>query len=51
LLELGYDTTAHEEVEGLVHRITLLEGKLAEARQAREMADDNSQSLSDGPCS
>jgi hypothetical protein len=36
-----------EEAEGLVQRIALLEGELAEARQAREMAKENSQGSSD----
>jgi hypothetical protein len=36
-----------EEVEGLVRRIALLEGALAEVHQAQEMAEENSCGLSD----
>jgi hypothetical protein len=39
-------TSAHEEVKGLVRRIALLEGELAEKHQAWEMAMENSQGLS-----
>jgi hypothetical protein len=39
--------SAREEVEGLAQRTTLLEGELAEARQAREKAEENSWGLSD----
>jgi hypothetical protein len=38
--------SAHEEAEGLVRRIALLEGGLVEARRAWEMAEKNSQGLS-----
>jgi hypothetical protein len=38
---------AHEEVEGLVQRATLLEVELAEAHQAHEMSEENSRGLSD----
>jgi hypothetical protein len=31
-----------EDAEGLVRKVTLLEGELAEARQAREVAEENS---------
>jgi hypothetical protein len=39
--------SAHEDVEGLVQKITLLEGELAEACRAREVAEENSRGLSD----
>jgi hypothetical protein len=38
--------SAHEEAEGLVRRIALLEGDHAEVHQAREMAEENSRVLS-----
>jgi hypothetical protein len=37
---------AHEDVEGLVWKVTLLEGELAEARRAREVAKGKFRSLS-----
>jgi hypothetical protein len=39
--------SAHEDVEGLVQKIALLEGELAEERQAQELAEEYSQGLSD----
>jgi hypothetical protein len=39
--------SAHEVVEGLVWKIALLKGELAEERQARKLAEENSRSLSD----
>jgi hypothetical protein len=38
---------SHQDVEGLVRRITLLEDELTEERQARELAERNSHGLSD----
>jgi hypothetical protein len=39
--------SAHGEAEDLAQRVALLEGELAEARQAREAAEENSRGLSD----
>jgi hypothetical protein len=39
-------TSAHEEAEGLVRKITVLEGELAEVHRAREVAKENSCGLS-----
>jgi hypothetical protein len=39
--------STHEEAEGLVQKIILLEGELAEARRAQEVAEENSHGLSD----
>jgi hypothetical protein len=39
---------AHEEVEGLVQKIAVLEGELAEACRAREVAEENSRGLLEG---
>jgi hypothetical protein len=39
--------SAHEDVEGLVRKVTLLEGELAEAHRAREVAEENFYGLSD----
>jgi hypothetical protein len=39
--------SAHEDVEGLVQKITLLEGKFAEEHWAREVVEENSHSLSE----
>jgi hypothetical protein len=39
--------SAHEEVEGLVQKITLLEDELTEVRRAREVAEESSRGLSD----
>jgi hypothetical protein len=38
---------AREDVEGLVWNVALLKGELAEARQAREVAEETIWSLSD----
>jgi hypothetical protein len=38
---------AHEEVEGLVQKVTLLEGEPAKACRAREMAEGKFHTLSD----
>jgi hypothetical protein len=38
---------AHEDVEGLVRKVTLLEGELAQARRAREVAKGKFCGLSD----
>jgi ribonuclease D len=37
---------AHEDEEGLIQKIALLEGELAEARRAREVAEEKSRVLS-----
>jgi uncharacterized protein YlxW (UPF0749 family) len=39
--------SAREEVEGLVRRISPLEGELAKAHQAKEMVEENSRGLFD----
>jgi hypothetical protein len=39
--------SAHEDVGGLVRKVTLPEGELAEARQAREVVEENFHGLSD----
>jgi hypothetical protein len=39
--------SACEDAEGLVRKITLLEGDLAQERQARKWAEENSHGLSD----
>jgi uncharacterized protein with gpF-like domain len=39
--------SAREDAEGLVRKITHLEGELAEVSQAREVAEENSCGLSD----
>jgi hypothetical protein len=39
--------SAHEEAEGLVRKITLLEGELAEVRRDREVVEVNSHGLFD----
>jgi hypothetical protein len=39
--------STHEDAEGLAQKIALLEGELAEAHQAREVAKENSRGLSD----
>jgi hypothetical protein len=39
-------TSTHEKAEDLVWRITLLEGEVAEAHWDREVAEENSQGLS-----
>jgi hypothetical protein len=39
--------SAHEDAEGLVWKIALLKGELAEARWAREVPEENSHGLSD----
>jgi hypothetical protein len=39
--------SAHEETEGFTQRIALLKGELANARQAQDVAEENSQGLSD----
>jgi hypothetical protein len=36
----------HEDIEGLVWKVTLLEGELAKVRRAREVADGKFNSLS-----
>jgi hypothetical protein len=33
--------SAHEDAEGLVRKIALLEGEFAEERRARELAEEN----------
>jgi hypothetical protein len=38
--------SAHEDAEGLVRKIALLEGELVEARRAREVAEEKSRGLS-----
>jgi hypothetical protein len=38
--------SARQEAEGIVRSVALLEGELAEVHQAREMAEENSQGLS-----
>jgi hypothetical protein len=38
--------SAHEVAEGLVWRITLLEGELTEVHRTREVAEENSWGLS-----
>jgi hypothetical protein len=38
--------SAREDAEGLVQKIALLEGELAEARRDREVAEENSCGLS-----
>jgi hypothetical protein len=38
----AWEASAHEEAEGLVQRISLLKGELAEVHQAGEMAEENS---------
>jgi hypothetical protein len=37
----------HEDIEGLVQKVTLLKGELSEACQAREVAEGKFHSLSD----
>jgi hypothetical protein len=39
--------SSREDADDLVWKIALLEGELAEVRQAREVAEENSYSLSD----
>jgi hypothetical protein len=39
--------SAREDIEGLVRKVNLLEGELAEARRAREVAEENFHGLSD----
>jgi hypothetical protein len=39
--------STHEEAEGFVRKIVLLKGELAEVHRAREVAEENSRSLSD----
>jgi hypothetical protein len=39
--------SAHEEIEGLVWKIVLLEGELAEVLQGREVAEETARGLSD----
>jgi hypothetical protein len=39
--------SAHEDTGGLVQKVTLLEGELAEARQAREAIEEKFCNLSD----
>jgi hypothetical protein len=39
--------STHDDAEGLIRKITLLEGKLADERQAREVAKENSRGLSE----
>jgi hypothetical protein len=39
--------SAHKAAEVLVQKIALLEGELVEARQAREVAEENSCGMSD----
>jgi hypothetical protein len=39
--------SAREETEGFTRRIGLLKGKLADARQAQDVVEENSQGLSD----
>jgi hypothetical protein len=43
----GEGASAHEDIEGLVQKVALLEGELAEARQAREAVKEKFHSLSD----
>jgi hypothetical protein len=38
---------AHADIDGLVRKVTLIEGELAEARRAQEMAEGKFHSLSD----
>jgi hypothetical protein len=38
---------AHEDAEGLVRKITLLEGELTDERRAHELAKENSHGLFD----
>jgi hypothetical protein len=45
--EVARAISAHEDAEGLVQKITILEGELAEERQARELDVENSRGLSD----
>jgi hypothetical protein len=37
--------SAHEDAEGLIQKVTLLEGKLAEVRQTREVAEEKFRSF------
>jgi hypothetical protein len=39
--------STHEEAEGFVRKIVLLKGELVEVHRAREVAEENSRSLSD----
>jgi hypothetical protein len=39
--------STQEDAEGLVHKVSLLEGELVEARQAQELAEEKFHSLSD----
>jgi hypothetical protein len=39
--------SAREEAEGLVWKITFLEGELVDVRRAREVVEENSRGLSD----
>jgi hypothetical protein len=38
--------SSHEDADDLIWKIALLEGELAEVRQAQEVAEENSYSLS-----
>jgi hypothetical protein len=38
---------AHEDIEGIVRKVTLLKGGLAEARQTQEVSEGKFRSLSD----
>jgi hypothetical protein len=47
VVSTGVLASAHEEIEGLVWKIVLLEGELAEVLRGREVAEETARGLSD----